>query len=150
MQKLRGLLMVAASSMLLALAGACGVEEAQTAPEVQAAVADESLTVKRAVGPRDEEACSLCGNCVCYARSRQPRLPFGLITYTDKLRIINSSSAQVGCVAIMDTGSREGHVAYVESVGSRIKISEGNYPLNSCGSRTGTESSLRIKGYWCP
>ena len=33
--------------------------------------------------------CGQCTNCVLYARCRQPRLPFGLTTYAEKVSHIN-------------------------------------------------------------
>ena len=92
--------------------------------------------------------CNQCTNCVLYARCRQPRLPFGLTSWSDKVRAINSKKPRAGCVAMIQTGSQYGHVAYVRRVsGSKIYIDEGNW--GGCNSRSGTASKLNIRGYWC-
>lgn len=90
-----------------------------------------------------------CDNCVFYARCRNPSLPFGLFSYEDKVAIITTYVPQAGAVAVIDTGTWTGHVAYVESVnGSTINLSEGNWPLGSCGQRSGTMESLNITGFF--
>lgn len=90
-----------------------------------------------------------CNNCVFFARCKKPNLPHGLSTYQNKVAIINSYTPQAGAVAVINTGDSVGHVAYVESVnGSTLTISEGNWPLGSCGQRTGTKESLRITGFF--
>ena len=93
--------------------------------------------------------CNQCTNCVKYARCRQPRLPYGLTYWKDKLRIINTQTPRAGCVAVIKTGSAYGHVAYVRRVnGSTIHIDEGNWG-RKCNSRSGTKAALKIQGYWC-
>lgn len=95
--------------------------------------------------------CGPCNNCVLYARCRQPRLPYGLTSYADKVRVINSRTARAGCVAVIKTSSSYGHVAYVNRVsGGRVSIDEGNWPSGRCGTRSGTPASLHITGYICP
>lgn len=95
--------------------------------------------------------CNQCSNCVKYARCRQPRLPYGLFSYQDKVRRINSQTARAGCVAVIRSGSSWGHVAYVRAVrGGTIHIDEGNWPSGRCGTRSGTKASLRISGFICP
>ena len=95
--------------------------------------------------------CRQCSNCVLYARCRQPRLPSGLTYWSQKKARINSQKGRAGCVAMINTGSAYGHVAYVTSVNNgRIRIAEGNWPRGRCGTRSGTKSSLRIAGFWCP
>jgi len=90
-----------------------------------------------------------CDNCVFYARCRNPSLPYGLFSYGDKVAIINTYVPQAGAVAVIDTGTWTGHVAYVESVnGSIINLSEGNWPLGSCGQRSGTMEALNITGFF--
>jgi hypothetical protein len=94
--------------------------------------------------------CKQCTNCVLYARCRQRRLPYGLTSWSSKLRIINSQSPRAGCVAVIHTGSQYGHVAYVTGVsGSRVHIDEGNWGRR-CNRRSGTKAQLRIRGFWCP
>ena len=86
-----------------------------------------------------------------YARCRQRRLPFGLTTWREKLAKVNSHRPRRGCVAMIQTGSSFGHVAYVNDVnGSRISIDEGNWPSGHCGRRSGTPAALNVRGYWCP
>lgn len=95
--------------------------------------------------------CGPCNNCVLYARCRQPRLPYGLTSYGDKVRAINSRTGRAGCVAVIKTSSSYGHVAYVNRVsGGTISIDEGNWPSGRCGRRSGTAASLHITGYICP
>ena len=60
----------------------------------------------------------------------------------------SSSTARAGCVAVIKTGSVNGHVAYVTRVsGNKIFIDEGNW--GGCNSRSGTAAQLKIQGYWC-
>lgn len=93
--------------------------------------------------------CNQCTNCVKYARCRQPKLPYGLTYWSEKLRIINSRTPRAGCVAVIKTGSAYGHVAYVRRVsGSTVYIDEGNWG-RKCNSRSGTAAALKIQGYWC-
>ena len=95
--------------------------------------------------------CNQCTNCVKYARCRQPRLPYGLTTYSDKVARINSRTPRRGCVAVIRTSSVYGHVAYVNGVsGGRISIDEGNWPSGRCGQRSGTPAALNVRGYICP
>ncbi|MCC6555874.1 MAG: CHAP domain-containing protein, partial [Polyangiaceae bacterium] len=99
--------------------------------------------------PGSCRSLSNCNNCVFFARCKKPNLPYGLWSYQNKVAIINSYTPQAGAVAIINTGDSVGHVAYVESVnGSNLTISEGNWPLGSCGQRTGTMQSLRITGFF--
>ena len=124
--------------------------------ETEDAAEDEEIFTNE--GPVDDEDLSSdseelrasCSNCVYYAKARQPGLPNGLYTYGDKARIINSQVARPGCVAIIRTGHKWGHVAYVTSTRGAIHIAEGNWPSGRCGRRVGTARSLNISGYWCP
>jgi surface antigen len=95
--------------------------------------------------------CSQCTNCVKYARCRQRRLPYGLTTWSAKLHVINRwRDPRAGCVAIIESSSIFGHVAYVRAVsGSRIYIDEGGYN-GRCNSRLGTQAGLHIRGFFCP
>ena len=124
---------------------------------------DEGDDANAAQEPDDEEegavasteselgGCNQCSNCVLYARCRQRRLPFGLTTWREKLAKVNSHRPRRGCVAMIQTGSSFGHVAYVNDVnGSRISIDEGNWPSGHCGRRSGTPAALNVRGYWCP
>jgi hypothetical protein len=97
--------------------------------------------------------------CVDYARSRMPSLPYGLYTLNDKRNIINASSCKAGSVAIIDVGNSIGHVAYVESCDSSgssqsIVITETNWKAGYKTRRTAktskisnAQSELRIIGY---
>jgi hypothetical protein len=94
--------------------------------------------------------CGQCENCVLYARCRQPGLPRGLFSLDDKLSIVNAQDPAAGCVAVIDTGSSVGHVAYVTGVdGDRVSIDEGNWGRR-CFQRAGTMTELQIRGFWCP
>ncbi len=107
---------------------------------------DEVSTESSALG-----GCHQCNNCVDYARCRQPRLPYGLTSWADKRSRINSQRARARCVAMINTGSYYGHVAYVRKVrGRKVFIAEGNWPSGQCGQRSGTKGGLNIAGYWCP
>lgn len=135
---LRGLFTVAVS-LSAVMGSGCGTAQPDSAP-----TEDESSVFSIAT------ACNQCNNCVLYARCKQSALPFGLYTYKDKLDIINSSEPDVGCVAVINTGDSTGHVAYVEKVSKGIvSISEGNWPLGRCGSRSGSAKDLKIVGYYC-
>ncbi len=96
--------------------------------------------------------CPGCGNCVYRARCLQPRLPSGMTYWSDKLRIANSQTARVGCVAMIYTGSQYGHAAFVSDkhADGTITIREGNWIGGSCSSRRGRPANLNIRGYWCP
>ena len=103
-------------------------------------------------------ACeSYNNNCVLYARCRVPSLPYGLNTIQDKRRIINTQVPSVGCVAIHNLGTTEGHVSVVTNVRVvqrngqtvySVTIQEGNYPLGKIGTRFGNASELNIVGYF--
>jgi len=103
------------------------------------------------------------GECVSYARSRVPRLPYGLFTLTDKKKIINSYTCRAGSVAIIDAAAPYGHVAVVEACDASgstqgIRIAEANWKRGYITRRTsqvsGTikqaEKELRIIGYFRP
>jgi hypothetical protein len=97
-------------------------------------------------------------NCVYYARCKVPSLPYGLTYYTDKVRIINSSSAATGSVAIMNVGAPYGHVAVVTAVKKDIRtgsvtsitVTEANYSPCKITTRTGSPASLKVTGYFRP
>ncbi|EYF07505.1 CHAP domain-containing protein [Chondromyces apiculatus] len=111
--------------------------------------ADQELSAEESslVAP----ACNQCDNCVYYARCRQPALPYGLTSFQDKMNIVNTQTAKAGYVAIIQTSSSYGHVAYVTKVeGSKIFIAEGNWPNGQCGTRSGTKAALNIKGFFKP
>jgi len=89
-----------------------------------------------------------CYNCVFYARSKVPSLPYGLWTLWSKKRIINSRKPSKGRVAIMDAGPW-GHVGVVKFAGSKhVTIRETNYKRGKKTERHGTEKSLKILGYF--
>ena len=99
------------------------------------------------------ESTANCNNCVYYAGCRAPGLKkFNLTSWSQKLAARNSDNGSPGCVAMIDTGSYYGHVAYVTKVTHNphhVWIDEGNWN-GRCGSRDGTKSQLKIAGYWCP
>lgn len=100
--------------------------------------------------------------CVAYARSRVPSLPYNLWTYADKKKIKNSSSCKKGSVAIINTGDSVGHVAVVEDCDSSgssqsITVTETNWKRGNKTQRTSktskvskSESELNIYGYFKP
>lgn len=103
------------------------------------------------------------GECVAYARTKVPSLPRGLVTFNDKLRVINSHSCRAGSVAVIDAGNNIGHVAVIESCDSSgsmqgMKITEANWKpglitlrkSRVSGSITKSEAELRIRGYFRP
>lgn len=99
----------------------------------------------------ESAVCGDCGDCVLHARCLAPKLPHGLFTWSDKVAIINSSTAHKGCVAIIPSSNPAGHVAYVSSVsGSTIHLNEANWTHGACTTRSGTKASLNIRGFWCP
>jgi hypothetical protein len=144
---LRHLAVLSVLSVGLALAAGC------SAPED---VLDEEQEPDDEDGPVSSSeselgGCNQCSNCVKYARCRQPRLPYGLTSFADKVAAINSRTPRRGCVAVIRTGSVYGHVAYVNDVsGGRISIDEGNWPSGRCGRRSGTPAALNVRGYFCP
>jgi len=90
-------------------------------------------------------------NCVLWARDQVPSLPFGLWTIIAKKKIINSHKAKVGSVAIINAGLPFGHVAIVSKVGlNHITIKEANYKHCTITERHGSESDLKILGYFEP
>lgn len=89
-------------------------------------------------------------NCVDYARSIVKSLPYGLWTLRNKKNIINSHKAEEGVVVIMDAGFW-GHVGVVTKKDGRfITIQEANWRSCTMTERTGTESELKIVGYFDP
>jgi hypothetical protein len=96
--------------------------------------------------------CPGCANCVYRGRCLQPRLPFGLTYWSQKVATINSHTPRPGCVAMIYTGSVYGHVAYVadKHADGTITIREGNWIGNTCSSRRKTPAALNVRGYWCP
>lgn len=91
-------------------------------------------------------------NCVSFARYKVPSLPGGLLTYQNKVNIINSHVARVGAIAITRGNSSYGHVAYVEAVnGNNVTTLNGGWGNGQhIGRWTGTESEQGIVGYWYP
>ncbi len=110
-----------------------------------------SLTAGSSIAQDRCDTSTNRGNCVLYARCRVPRLPFGLTTYQDKARIINSRTPGVGSVAIMNVGAW-GHVAVVEAVNHNgtITVREANYPSPGVRTRTATPSAMKVTGYYRP
>jgi len=92
-------------------------------------------------------------NCVKYARSLVPSLPYGLWTILNKKKIINSTKSKIGSVAIMNVGLPWGHVGVVidrTKHGSWKTIKEANFRLCKITERTGKTKSLKIIGYFDP
>jgi len=141
-------LMITAGIVGAVALGGCAIdpeEELDDLTEIDGDDGDDEATssVSSELG-----GCNQCNNCVDYARCRQPRLPYGLTSWSEKVSKINSHRPRAGCVAMIQTSSYYGHVAYVNKVsGSRIFIDEGNW--NGCNRRSGTAAALNIKGYWC-
>ncbi|KFA89434.1 hypothetical protein [Archangium violaceum] len=147
-------------SLSLAVTGCGGVEAEDVAPEQQVSSdANHEAHADHAhdqdIGTTESAACGNCDNCVLHARCLQPKLPYGLTYWSDKVAIINSNHAHKGCVAMIPTSSSYGHVAYVSNVDTapspnRITLREANWVGNTCSSRTGTKDGLNIRNYWCP
>lgn len=133
-----------------------GMYLAGCGPVDPAAYTDDDAPPSDEVAASQDPLCSsYCGNCVLYARCRQPKLPYGLTYWSDKVAIINSAVAHPGCVAMIPSSNVYGHAAYVAAVNTsvtphRITLNEANWQPNTCSSRTGTKDSLNIRGYWCP
>lgn len=149
-------------SLSLAVTGCGGVEQEDLAPEQQMSHEDQAAHADhdghghdQDIGSVESAVCYNCDNCVLHARCRQPKLPYGLTYWSDKVAIINSNHAHVGCVAMIPTSHVYGHVAYVGNVDRsysppRITLREANWQPNTCSSRTGTKDGLNIRNYWCP
>ncbi len=100
--------------------------------------------------------------CVTYARSRVPKLPYGLTTLAQKKAIINSYSCSAGSVAIIDGVAYYGHVAVVEGcftsqTSGAIRITETNWQKGKRTERRASNTSitkaaqeLKILGYFKP
>ncbi len=130
----------------IALAGCGGTEmdEMDDAEQVSDAQQEDLAQVESA-------ACGHCDNCVLHARCLAPRLPYNLTSWSNKVAVINSSTARKGCVAMIPSSNSYGHAAYVSSVsGSTIRLNEANWKAGTCSTRSGTKSSLNIRGFWCP
>jgi hypothetical protein len=67
-------------------------------------------------GAYQSDAC----NCVYYARDRQPSLPSGLSTCSDKKSKVNSNTAKAGCVLFRTGDPTYCHAAYVTSVSGGV------------------------------
>lgn len=143
----RFLSLVAVSLVTIASAVGCAVDAPTEAEEATPPDAEDEASSSV---ESELYGCNQCSNCVEYARCRQPRLPFGLTSYAQKRAQINTQNARRGCVAVINTGSYYGHVAYVREVsGGRIYIDEGNWPSGRCGQRSGTKGALNIAGFIC-
>lgn len=99
--------------------------------------------------------------CVLYVREIVKSLPYNLISWSDKKKIINSYTCKAGSVAIIQVPSGSaaqwGHVAYVQACDkSGITIREANFRKDTITRRVATpnilqaEKELRIVGYWRP
>ncbi|MFS8071406.1 MAG: CHAP domain-containing protein [Byssovorax sp.] len=147
-------LLAASAALMITATVASGCIASDVSDEAADEASNEAQLSAEEVGTAEDEllACASatnCDNCVYYARCRKPSLPYGLTSYNDKVGIINTQTASAGAVAIINTGSYYGHVAYVTSVsGSTINIAEGNWPSGSCGTRSGTKTGLKIAGFY--
>lgn len=110
-----------------------------------------SLSATESLADGCSTASTRC-NCVLYARCRVPRLPFGLTSYQDKVRVINSRTPTVGSVAVMNIYPPYGHVAVVEAVhrDGRITVREANYVRCAVTSRTNLPARMAVAGYFRP
>jgi hypothetical protein len=98
-------------------------------------------------GAYQNDAC----NCVYYARDRQPKLPGGLTTCSDKKNTANSDTARAGCVLFRTGDPTYCHAAYVTKVsGGTVYYDQANWTPCKCSSDSISESSSAIIGYWCP
>lgn len=102
-------------------------------------------------------------NCVLFARSRVPSLPYGLGNWNGKMAAINSRAPKTGSIAMIpyvDPATQEaiGHAAFVERVeGTSITLLDANWKRNTLTRRTSigndlndAASLLRIAGYYQP
>ncbi|ADO75412.1 hypothetical protein [Stigmatella aurantiaca] len=142
-------------SLSLAVTGCGGVEAEGLAPEEQVSSVNPADPTHDDIGTTESAVCGHCDNCVLHARCLQPKLPFGLTYWSEKVAIINSNHAHKGCVAMIPTSHEYGHVAYVSDVDTapnpnRITLQEANWSGNTCSSRKGTKDALNIRNYWCP
>lgn len=99
--------------------------------------------------------------CVWYARSKVPLLPYGLNTYNDKEAIINhlfpqGDGGSMSSVAVHKINGDVGHVSVVTGVrvlndgNLRVYITEKNYSPCAVTTRDGTMEALKITGYFDP
>jgi hypothetical protein len=148
---LRRIAVLAVVSLSIAVAAGCSAPSEDEFDDAQQADDEEEDEGPVASSESELGGCNQCTNCVKYARCRQPRLPSGLTYWRDKVARINSRTPRRGCVAMIQTSSAYGHVAFVTGVsGGRISIAEGNWPTGRCGQRSGTPAALNVRGYWCP
>jgi len=145
------LLSLSLLTVSLAVTGCGPIDEQElAAARMEEAVAGEE------VGSTESALCTdYCDNCVLFARCKQPKLPYGLTYWSDKVAIINSNHAHAGCVAMIPTSHVYGHAAYVDHVDTApspnvIYLREANWQPNACSSRHGTKDGLNIRNYWCP
>lgn len=146
----------------LLTAGCAGVED-DFQSDVPEAVTqpDTAGTVEQAATYAGLDSCGYCGNCVDYVRCRASNDSYaaeppqsGWTYFSGKLADMNSNHAHRSCIAMIETSSVYGHVAYVVHVDTaaapnRVTIHESNW--SGChDERTGTKDGLNIRGYWCP
>lgn len=103
---------------------------------------------------------SIWHNCVLYTRIFAPNLPTGLLNAKSKEKIIRTTTAKSGRVAVM-AESEDWHLGYVTDVDDAgttrsITLVEANYKTGKLTRRTATCSKsldgclkeLKIKGFW--
>lgn len=119
------------------------VEKEFSVPPLNSTVSDTIISCS----PYDADAC----NCVYYARDRQPKLPSGLSTCSDKKSKVNSHTPAAGCVLFRTGDPTYCHAAYVTKVsGSTVYYDQANWTPCKCSSDSLSTSSSAILGYWCP
>ncbi len=80
-------------------------------------------------GSYQSDAC----NCVYYARDRQPALPGGLTTCSDKINKSNSDTAKPGCVMFRTGDPTYCHATYVTKVsGGMVYFDQANVSSFLC------------------
>ncbi len=90
-------------------------------------------------------------NCVLYARTWVPDLPYGLWTLWQKKKIMNARLPRKGAVAVMKCGFPWGHVGVVigwNRKKNKIRIKEANWRRCKLTIRYGTPEELKIVGYY--
>ena len=130
-------------------AGAAEEEKEAPKPEISVPMSSNATLTDTVIScsPYESDAC----NCVYYARDRQPKLPSGLSTCSDKQSKVNSHTAAPGCVLFRTGDPTYCHAAYVTKVsGGTVYYDQANWTPCKCSSDSLSTSSSAILGYWCP
>jgi len=125
-----------------------------SAGSTNSGTADKPLVIaKSPVDPNTKHDAE----CVVYSRMFAPNLPRIAWSETSKAKnaeykrkVINTTTPQVGAVAIMPTVGFYGHTANVigKNPDGTITIQEANYKDGKVTRRTGTPEELKIEGYF--